>query len=81
MTHSCRKKQQSGKLFDAELQSLWQEKDIEKKRLLALSICDSFKFEDKKEQIKQAVLSATSPERIDFLMTNACLSGEGLKVV
>lgn len=71
----------TGKSFDAELQLLWQEKDIEKKRSIALSICDSFKFEDKKEQIKQAVSSAASPERIDFLMTNACLSGEGLKVV
>lgn len=69
------------KQFDSQLQQVWAERNIERKKELALTICDLFEFKDKKEEIKRAIVSAKTVDRVDMIITNACLSGEGLKVI
>lgn len=67
--------------FDKDLQGIWSEKDIEKKRELALNLCKKFVFKQNKDAIVQTIKNATKPTEIDKIITNACLSGEGHKVI
>ena len=69
------------KKFDKELNDIWSTKDIEQKRTKALSLCNKFVFKKNKDKIIQSVKDATKAQEIDKIVTNACLSGEGHKVI
>lgn len=71
------------KITQGDMQNIWKETDISKKKEKALSLIDKLSGKGKVDIIKiiDKIKSAVKGDMIDKIMANIMLSGSGLKVI
>lgn len=79
--HRKKEGAKNAKDFEKEVQAIWTERSLDKKRTLLLAMIEKFKYKDKIQQFQNKVSSCNSCTVLDTLAGDILLYGNGLAVV
>jgi len=67
--------------YQIDIQPIYDEQDLEKKKILALAELDKCLYTEKIPLFKNDITNSKNINNIDYIMTQLYLGGKGLKVI